>query len=306
MGIVDSALHLAFPYAEGRRLYEGAVIDLPHARSLIAEAHTDLLIADALASTAVRVLHTNPEDAAPIAAASALLAPQLLNDAMRSLSVLFGSTFYGGVAPYGDFEKLVRDLAAMSLLGLGSLDTGAVVSRALETSAGQPPPVVDRRVFSAHADLPELAFDRLGDGGQTAAAIVGSLDDPVVIYAARSRAADLLATITRLVDLRDELLESASRTGGDAFRHDGAGAYALLLAAGACIGMWCTAEPGSAAFAPEWLRAALLRIESRLTGRKAALTEAAVDAVIADVAACVADSRSVLFERSPIFPSTAP
>ena len=33
VGIVDSAIHLAFRYAQGRRLYQGAIIDLPHARS---------------------------------------------------------------------------------------------------------------------------------------------------------------------------------------------------------------------------------------------------------------------------------
>ena len=306
VGIVDSAIHLAFRYAQGRRLYQGAIIDLPHARSLMAEARTDLLIADALATTSLRALHSHPADAAPISAASALLVPQLLNDAMRSLSVLFGSTFYGSVEPYDAFEKLVRDLAAMSLVGLGSLESAAVIDRAFRGfSPDSAPRGPDRRIFSADSDLPPLIFDLLGGGDRTARAIVGRFDDAAALAAARSRAPHLVPVITRLADLRDQLANSADAAAADD-RLDAAGTHALLLAAGSCIGMWSAAAPDSSAFASEWLASALVRIESRITGRRSALTGEAVDAGVADIAKCVAASCSVAFERSPIFPSHAP
>ena len=105
------------------------------------------------ATASVRALHSHPADAAPIAAASALLVPQLLNDAMRNLSVLFGSTFYGSVEPYAAFEKLVRDLAAMSLVGLGSLDSAAVIDRAFQGfSTGQRP--IGRRIAASSPRIP--------------------------------------------------------------------------------------------------------------------------------------------------------
>ena len=116
IGAVDSAVHLALPYAAGRRLYRGTVLDIPHARSLLADVHTDLLIADALAARVV-------PSWMPVAstrwrhAASAYLVPQLLADAMRALSVLFGSTFYARVEPYAIFETFVRDVGSLSLLG---------------------------------------------------------------------------------------------------------------------------------------------------------------------------------------------
>ena len=306
VGIVDSAIHLAFRYAQGRRLYQGAIIDLPHARSLMAEARTDLLIADALATTSVRALDSHPADAAPIAAASALLVPQLLNDAMRNLSVLFGSTFYGSVEPHEVFEKLVRDLAAMSLVGLGSLDSAAVIDRAFQGfSANSNLRTPDRRIFSADARLPPLAFDLVGGGDRTARTIVGRFDDATTLGAARSRAPHLVPAITRVADLRDQLANSARVDDGDG-RLDAVGKYALLLAAGSCIGTWSAARPDSAAFASDWLTSALLRIESRITGRRSALTGEAVDAGMADIAECVAESCSVAFERSPIFPSNTP
>jgi alkylation response protein AidB-like acyl-CoA dehydrogenase len=119
VGAVDTAVHLAVPYAEGRRLYRGTVLDIPHARSLLADVHTDLLIADALATRAVAQLDAGRSDEAE-AAASARLVPLLLGDAMRALSVLFGSTFYARVEPYAVFETFVRDVGSLSLLGLGT------------------------------------------------------------------------------------------------------------------------------------------------------------------------------------------
>ena len=118
IGAVDTAVHLAVPYAAGRRLYRGTVLDIPHARSLLADVHTDLLIADALATRVVGELDAGRLDEAT-AAASAPLVPLLLSDAMRALSVLFGSTFYARVEPYAVFETFVRDVGSLSLLGLG-------------------------------------------------------------------------------------------------------------------------------------------------------------------------------------------
>jgi len=302
VAIVDSALHLALPYAQGRRLYQGAIIDLPHARGLLAEARTDLLIADALAATAVRALHATPEGAAPVAAASAYLAPQLLNDAMRNLSVLFGSTFYGSVEPYAEFETMVRDLAAMSLVGLGSLEALTVVGEAGETfserGAGSPS---DRRIFSASDELPRLVPGSLGFGDRTASAIIGHFDDQEIRTLARRRADRLEPAILRLAELRDRLVATTAENGAEL---DRAGAFALLLAAGACIGTWAEAATDTVASAPEWLEAALVRIESRLTGRRRALSEAAADAGIADIASCAAELRSIAFERSTLTTGT--
>ena len=105
-GTVDTALRLAVPYARGRALYGGAVWDLPHARGLVAGAFADLLLADAIAAAALSGRHVSALE----------LVPTLLGDAMRALSVLFGSTFFARVEPYELVETLVRDVTSMRLI----------------------------------------------------------------------------------------------------------------------------------------------------------------------------------------------
>ena len=105
-GTVDTALRLAVPYARGRALYGGVVWDLPHARGLVAGAFADLLLADAIAAAALAGRHVSALE----------LVPTLLGDAMRALSVLFGSTFFARVEPYELVETLVRDVLSMRLL----------------------------------------------------------------------------------------------------------------------------------------------------------------------------------------------
>jgi hypothetical protein len=103
---VDTALRIAVSYAQERSLYGGTVWEIPHARSLVADACADLLTADAIATAGFA--------AADIGALP--LVPALLGDCMRALSVLFGSTFFARVEPYAVFETFVRDLAAMRLV----------------------------------------------------------------------------------------------------------------------------------------------------------------------------------------------
>ena len=191
----------------------------------------------------------------------------------------------------------------MSLVGLGSLDSAAVIDRAFQGfSANSALRAPDRRIFSADA-----ACRRWRSISSVAA--IGRRRPSSVASTMRRPSAPpgpglriLYPRSRRLADLRDQLANSAARHDGDG-RLDAVGKYALLLAAGSCIGTWSAAAPDSAAFASEWLASALLRIESRITGRRSALTGEAVDAGMADIAECVAESCSVAFERSPIFPS---
>lgn len=219
IGAVDTAVHLALPYAAGRRLYRGTVLDIPHARSLLADVHTDLLIADALAGRVVRELDAGRFDAVS-ASAAAYLVPQLLSEAMRALSVLFGSTFYARVEPYAVFETFVRDVGSLSLLGLGT-------PRSLQ-------PCV--------------------------AALDSSTDAAQARHLAREAA--------------------------------------ILTASDACAELRRT---GAAPATDEWLEAALVRLGTRLTGRKASLPEPSIESAIADLTQCVESGSSVTLERVPVF-----
>lgn len=243
---VDTAVHLAVPYAEGRRLYRGTVLDIPHARSLLADVHTDLLIADALAARAVRSLDAGAFDVFA-ASAGAYLVPQLLGDAMRALSVLFGSTFYARVEPYAVFETFVRDVGSLSLLGLGT-------PRALTPCVA---------ALGQWADAAPGGAEPFGD-----------------------RRADLVARV-RSADSSDSA--ATRRLAREA---------AILATADAC------AELHGAASGPatdEWRDAAFVRLGTRLTGRKASLSEASIESAVDDLTLCVESSRSVTLERVPLF-----
>lgn len=144
---VERALHLALAYAAGRELYRGAVLDIPHARGLLAEARTDLLIADAVSAHAVESIDDGRSDAETAAHCAIALVPRLLNDSLRALSILFGSTFYARVDPYSRFETLVRDVGSLSLLGLSGRAPRNVIVRATEDAA------IICRSFAARADI---------------------------------------------------------------------------------------------------------------------------------------------------------
>ena len=256
VGAVDTAVHLAVPYASGRRLYRGTVLDIPHARSLLADVHTDLLIADALASRVVAESDAGTIDEAA-ASASVYLVPQLLGDAMRALSVLFGSTFYARVEPYAVFETFVRDVGSLSLLGLGT-------PRSLDPCAA--------------------ALDSWGDRPLRVAAGSGDLHDAAEPMAQRR------AAFTGRV-------RSADRTDAAATRRLAREA-AILIAADACIDL---RRSGARPATDEWLAAALVRLGTRLTGRKESLPEASIESAVDDLTSCVESSLSLTLERVPVF-----
>lgn len=160
---LDTSLRLALRYAAGRELYGGTVLDIPHARGIIADVHTDLLVADALADAALAAMDAGEPDAAKESAVVALV-PRMLADAMRSLSVLFGSTFYARVAPYAIFETLLRDVDALALVGLGRHPSDVSV----ETLAAVE---VQAEVGRLGAAREALGVDDQGTGGEVASAL---------------------------------------------------------------------------------------------------------------------------------------
>ncbi len=270
---VDASLDLAVRYGRERSLYGASVLDLPHARALLAGAIADFLLADAFSAVVVRALHLAPAESLVLSAASKALVPQLLLSTMDDLSVLFGSTFYARVAPYDVFEKFLRDLAVVPIGHGGSTaclltilpNLPAWLRRSRRTGATEP------GLFRLGAPLDELAFDRLTLGGGAHDPLGAALRDPSIRSrfgpGAESEALERVAVA--FDEVRDEIAAlQPTDLGADAAPHAFSVAHrlTLALAGGAWAGVCAEGAPAAITSDPLIRVAGLNRIEARLRG----------------------------------------
>ena len=317
VGSVEAALHESILYARDRKLYGGCVLDIPHARSLYADALVDTLIADALSGTVVRALHLAPRESFVLTAVSKYLAPQLLTNAMQLLSVLAGSTFYARMQPFSMIEKFVRDLTVVPIGHAGSTSCLMTILPNLPTWARRSEKTVDAdpRLFELNAAEPlsALDFGALALGAGSADPVGAALFDPRVRSALEQHALEVLPLVEELTDgfareravaralAPDQLTATASAASFDVARR-----ISLYLAAASVVGVWA-AEAGNNAIAadPLVLRACLERVRGRLTGRQRPLPREIIDRLVAHGEACVDGSRSVGLRPVAIYPARA-
>lgn len=285
---VGASVELAVRYGAERSLYGGSVLDLPQSRALLAGAVADLLLADALAVVAVRALHVAPKGCRVLTALSSVVVMELLSSAMQDLSVLFGSTFYARVAPFDAFEKLLRDVGALTvrngspaeLLAAGLTHLPAWIER----SSDGP---VDPTLFRLGAPLGPIRLDRLAARAGSGDPVGGVLHDPAVRAAFAPGSAELGA-LERVADavaaLRREVAAlPPTEAGADAAPSGLAVAHrvALGLAAGAFAGVGAHADEASAAADPAIREACLRRVGDRLAGRVRPLEPYLVERLVA-------------------------
>ncbi|WP_308114215.1 acyl-CoA dehydrogenase [Streptomyces brasiliscabiei] len=272
-GILETGLDVTARFADERVLYGRPLAGMPYIGSILADAFTDLLICDCLATVTARSVHLLPGESSLYASAAKYFVATLLRDAMDALSRVLGAQFYIRDGGYGIFQKQLRDLAPA---GFGHTARVACLSTVLPQlprlarkgwlDDTQPP----AGVFRLGADLPPLPFERLsiGSGGRdrlsaslTAALasrdLDGELRRSVRVMAdeqtAVRRACAELAPGDLTVAARPEALRLAAR-------------YAAVLAATACVNVWLHNRERHDAFLgdPRWVVAALGRIAERV------------------------------------------
>ncbi|MGI5321191.1 acyl-CoA dehydrogenase family protein [Actinomadura nitritigenes] len=272
VGIVDTGLRAALACALDRRLYGGAVADLPYVRAVIGRAQADLLAADAFGTVVTRALHVLPGETGVSAPAVKYLVSRLLMDAMDGLATVLGAQSYLREGPYGVFQKLARDLAPAGF---------AHVSRAAcqVTILPQLPRLARRAWFEGGAapaalfrlggDLEPLDFGALLPGAPRTDGLSGTLVEIAESgagglpgrFAARFR--DELDRLRRdCAALRPRDLTIDARPEAYAL----AGRYTVVLAAAACLGVWRHGGDGLGDLDERWLPAALDRLDRRLGG----------------------------------------
>ena len=247
LAALDTALRLTFEHLRSRRLYGGAVADLPAIRSLLARTFVDLMVCDCLAMTAARMISRLPAQAELYSLASFCLAAEVVPAAMYRLSVGLGARSYIREGGSGMFQKLLRDLKPLGLDGAAT----ATAAHALvgTTSSSRPldneplPREVFRTPPRGEADEPPLSWRRPPGCGELWRA--GTVREALAHAAADPDLRDLTALFERLERDRREPAPPAKQ-------------LVRLFAAAACAGTWLHHRDTDRFLGdPTWLRGAL-------------------------------------------------
>ncbi|MGW6933618.1 acyl-CoA dehydrogenase [Lentzea sp. NPDC054927] len=261
VGALDTQLRTVTRFALERKLYGRRVADLPHARTTLANAFADLLVADCLSTVACRALHLLPRQTSVYTAAAKFLVPELTQDLLNDLSVVLGARSFLREGPYAIFQKHLRDLPLASLAHSGATVCQATIIPQLPRLArrgwldAEPAPAALFRLGEA---LPELDF--------TGLEILAGPEDPLLatlpayLSDVDEELAGFLVEQLHLLHADCLALSPRNRTPlAEPVAFDVARRYALLLAAAACLGVH-RHHPGGT----DWLPAALGRIATRL------------------------------------------
>lgn len=116
LGAADTALRLALRFALERRIYNNTVFSLPTASYELTRGFTDILICECLALFAARALQVLPEQMSLWSAITKYFVPTLLEETVRNCATILGARYYlREHYCYGIFQKIVRDIAIVSL-----------------------------------------------------------------------------------------------------------------------------------------------------------------------------------------------
>ncbi len=268
VGVVDTGLRVAMRFALDRRLYGRTAADLPVVKATLADAFVDLLICDCLTTVAARAVHLLPGQTSVYAAAAKAFVPAVLRDAMYRLSLLLGAHFYLREGPYAIFGKHLRDLPAHTFGHAGRAACQLTMLPQMLMLArrswltGEP---AGPQLFQLSGELPPLPYDQLAVTS-SADPLAASLLSGVDAVADREVRAASEPFVAALRDLKARVSTLAPRDVGPAASPDAfalTARYAAVLAASACLNVWCHSERGFLSD-PAWLLAALRRLAARM------------------------------------------
>jgi alkylation response protein AidB-like acyl-CoA dehydrogenase len=290
LGAGDTALRIVLDFALSRRIYGDTVFAIPHVKSTLLDAFTDLLICSCLTVSASRALHILTEQMYVWSAVVKYFVPMTIERMIQGLSTVLGARFYLREAHYwGIFQKILRDNAIASL-GEGSgpvqLDLLGLHLRQLSNRRPTEHAARDESrsrlelVFSLDATLPNFAphrlavfsrgYDEILRGIEVVLPHLYRLSDEPKIDA---EVLEEIITLTKAVLDEFKSLEAlAGRYAGSSGRtrelFDLARKQCELHAAAACVYMWVFNREALGEFFArgEWLAYAL----NRLVGKRSA------------------------------------
>jgi hypothetical protein len=195
----------------------------------------------------------------------------MLEQAMDDLSIILGARFYLREGEHAIFGKHFRDLPALSIGHAGGVSCQLTMlpqlpalARSLDR-ADEAPAVL----FDGSGDLPGLALDSLRLRSRAEDPVLAGLSSGLTELCDRDPAAKPLAEGLRgeLAELRRDVAALPPKELGVTAGPAGLALterYAVLLAAGACVGMWRHRTEDGVLADTLWPRLALRRLLDRL------------------------------------------
>jgi alkylation response protein AidB-like acyl-CoA dehydrogenase len=270
VGPLDAALRIAVECALERRLYGGAVADIPYVRCVIARAFADLLAIDAFSAVAVRGLHLVPGSMAVYASAVKYLTSRIVLDAFEDLRSVLGAQAYVRQGPYAMFQKLARDIVPATFIHVSRMACLVTLLPQLPRLArkswlvSSPAP---GSLFELGAELPELHLDLLSPGMPSVDGVAAALAEIAELQADGGQVSRFAARFHG--ELRALRQECAALTPSDMTIDASPAAflladrYTVVLAAACALAVWHHGRdryPGIA------LLGVLDRLDGRLSG----------------------------------------
>ncbi|MEU5092042.1 acyl-CoA dehydrogenase family protein [Streptomyces sp. NPDC021356] len=286
-GVLDTALRLTHAHVVGRRLYGRTAADLPHVRSVLSAAFSDLLTADCFATVATRALHLLPAETPIYAQAVKFFVSKTLMDAMNRLSAVLGAHFYLREGASAAFQKLLRDIqpagfghAARAACQMSLLPQLPLLARRSWRGDATAPP----ELFHPGADLPEFDFRRLAISAAGRESLSTSLGAGLAAMpqgggaaytALREHGEHFVRELAVLAEECAALPPSELSVGAASHTYDLTTRYVNVLVAAACSETWRHAQDLDDTFLadPVWAAAALHRLRTPSGAPRASLPD---------------------------------
>ncbi|MEV0296205.1 acyl-CoA dehydrogenase family protein [Nocardia sp. NPDC050710] len=111
LGAADTALRVTLDFIVTREIFGQKVAEFPYTRRQVAESFADLLLAEAVATGAVRGVQAAPEQSAVFSSIVKYFVPTSLGRTFSQLSEVLGARLYLREHPhYAIFQKMLRDI----------------------------------------------------------------------------------------------------------------------------------------------------------------------------------------------------
>jgi alkylation response protein AidB-like acyl-CoA dehydrogenase len=132
LSAADTALRSVMAFGAGRMLYGSSVLRIPHARTVIAHAFSELLMADACFTLAARAMNQIPEQLSVHSNLTKVVVPEVCSQAIQELAHILGARFYLREGEdQGAFEKMQRDNAIIGVFDGSSIVCLSAISAQL-------------------------------------------------------------------------------------------------------------------------------------------------------------------------------